>query len=301
LAELLNSATRLRQAGRLDAADKVILAYLAAAAALIAAFWSRLPEATELLALHAGGVALIIMAQQRPGRATWYLSHWYPLPFVAGCYREMSILIPAIRRTTADAWLADLDYRIWHANPTVWLERVQTPALTEILQLIYTMFVPVVLLVPWLLWRRRRYAEFRFCAFLISLGFLVSYIGYIIVPARGPRFYLEHFQHAPLRGLWLYDSLRALLDRLESAHYDCFPSGHVELTMLAWWSSLLLSKRLFWAYLAYTLCMIFATVYLRYHYTVDLLAGALVAVVLLLVAPAMYRKLSGKEDPVGSD
>ncbi len=64
------------------------------------------------------------------------------------------------------------------------------------------------------------------------------------------------------------------LDRLESVHYDCFPSGHTELTILAWWSSRMVSKRLFRVYLAYTPFIIFATVYLRYHYTVDLSGGS---------------------------
>jgi membrane-associated phospholipid phosphatase len=53
-------------------------------------------------------------------------------------------------------------------------------------------------------------------------------------------------------------------------------------------------------YLAYTLSIIFATVYLRYHYTVDLVAGALLAMALIAVGPMMYRKLSGKEDSIGA-
>ncbi len=72
----------------------------------------------------------------------------------------MAILIPAVRGAAADQWLADLDFSIWHANPTVWLERIQTPALTEFLQLVYTLFVPAVLLVPGLLWRKRRFRTF---------------------------------------------------------------------------------------------------------------------------------------------
>jgi membrane-associated phospholipid phosphatase len=212
----------------------------------------------------------------------------------------MAILIPAIRHGTADQWLADLDFAVWHANPTVWLERLQTPALTEFLQVIYTLFLPVVFLIPLLLWRQRRYTDFYYCAFLLTLGFLVSYAGYMIVPARGPRFFLQPLQHEPLRGGWLFHSLQAVLDRLESAHYDCFPSGHAELTILAWWTSRRVSKGLARVYFAYTLCIIFATVYLRYHYTVDLLGGAVVALVLMLAAPAVYRKLSG-EDLIGSD
>jgi membrane-associated phospholipid phosphatase len=147
------------------------------------------------------------------------------------------------------------------------------------------------MLVAFLLWWQRRYSEFQYYAFLIATGFVSSYVGYLIVPARGPRFFLEHLQHIPLLGEWLFSGMQHTLDRLESAHYDCFPSGHTELTMLAWWSSRALSKRLFGAYFAYTLSIIFATVYLRYHYTVDLLAGAVLAVFLLLAGPSIYRRL----------
>jgi membrane-associated phospholipid phosphatase len=204
----------------------------------------------------------------------------------------MALIIRAVRHTDADQGLADLDFRLWSANPTVWLERVHSPGLTEFLQIVYTLFVPAVLLVAFLLWKRGRSGEFQYYAFLIALGYLVSYIGYLIVPARGPRFLLKHLQHMPLQGLWLFQSMQTTLDRLESAHYDCFPSGHTELTILAWWSSRIVSKPLFLIYFAYTPLIIFATVYLRYHYTVDLIAGIAVATVLILFAPALYRKLS---------
>jgi len=296
----LSSAEAPNPGARFWAVDKLLLAYLAGTGALVVAYWNRLPEAPELLALHVGAAIAIVLASTRNGRVVRIFRHWYPLPLVGSCYKEMAILIPAVRGASADQWLADLDFSIWRANPTVWLERVQTPALTDFLQLVYTLFVPAVLLVPWLLWRKRRFADFRYCAFLISLGFLASYIGYIFVPARGPRFLLDHLQHSPLEGGWVVHVLRTTLDRLESAHYDCFPSGHVELTIIAWWSSRQISKRLAWLYLAYTLCIIFATVYLRYHYTVDLVAGALLATVLIAAGPMLYRQLSGREDSIGA-
>ena len=142
-----------------------------------------------------------------------------------------------------------------------------------------------------LLWYQRRYREFQYYAFLIAFGYLVSYVGYLLVPARGPRFLLRHLQHIPLQGLWLFRGMQDTLDRLESAHYDCFPSGHTELTILAWWSSRMVGNRLFWVYFAYTPSIIFATVYLRYHYSVDVLAGAIVATALILATPSIYRRL----------
>jgi membrane-associated phospholipid phosphatase len=293
LAEVLNPGARLW------AIDKLTLIYLAFTSLLIAFFWNRVPNSAELLAMHVAGAALIVLAARHKGRASWIFRHWYPLPYVALCYKEMAILIPAIRRSNADEWLASLDYRFWRVHPTVWLERIQSPLLTELLQLVYTLFVPIVLLIAWLMWKKCRYADFRYYAFLIALGFLASYIGYLIVPARGPRFFLRDLQHTPLRGLWLFRGMQSALDRLESAHYDCFPSGHTELTILAWWSSRQISSRLFWLYFSYTLGIIFATVYLRYHYTIDLVAGALLALVLVIGAPAIYQKLSGERDRVG--
>ncbi len=287
------------------AVDKICLWYLSGTTILLAAYWSQIPEAPWLLAVHILCAILIVLASRKKaspheGVAVWYFRNWYPLPLVSFSYKEMAILIPAVWGRSFDGLLADLDFAIWHANPTVWLERILTPWLTLPLQIIYTLFVPAVLFVPWLLWRKRCYPEFRYCAFLIALGYLVSYVGYLILPARGPRFLLDPLQHRPIGGGWLVEALRSTLDGLESAHYDCFPSGHTELTIIAWWISRWISPRLGYAYLVYTLCIIFATVYLRYHYTVDLFAAVGVAAVLLAKAPAMYRRLSGGEASIGT-
>jgi membrane-associated phospholipid phosphatase len=280
---------------RLWPVDKLILAYFAFAVTVILLWWQSLPAAPVLLLLHLGGTALLLAAVRYPGRVSYWFRNWYPVVYVGLCYKEMQILIPAVwRRQDADQWLADLDYSFWHANPTVWLERIQSPLFTEYLQIVYTLFVPAVLWIAFLLWKDRRHAEFQYYAFLIALGYLISYVGYLIVPARGPRFLLRDLQHVPLQGLWFFHTMQGGLDRLESVAYDCFPSGHTELTLLAWWSSRKLLAPLFWPYFAYTSSIIFATVYLRYHYTIDVFAGAAVAAILLLAGPSLYRKLNHK-------
>jgi membrane-associated phospholipid phosphatase len=276
--------------------DKIILAFLAATTAILIGWWNVIPEAPVLLAAHVAAVALLLIEIRRPNPTSWIFRNWYPLPYVASCYKEMAILIPPVRHGDSDRWLANLDFRLWGDNPTVWLERLQSPVLTEFLQVVYTLFVPAVLLVAFLIWRKGKAEEFQFYAFLIAAGFLASYLGYLAVPARGPRFLLKSLQHIPLQGLWLFHAMQHTLDKMESAHYDCFPSGHTELTILAWWGSRVLSKRIFLAYLAYTPTIIFATVYLRYHYTVDVMAGAVVAACLIAGASLVYRML--QERPV---
>jgi membrane-associated phospholipid phosphatase len=286
LAEILSPPDRFW------AVDKVVLSYLALTGALIVAYWNQVPAAGLWFTVHIVCALVVVAAVKRPGRVSLVFRHWYPLLYVSICYREMSVLIPAIRNTDADLWLAHLDYAFWHANPTVWLERIASRPLTEFLQIVYSLFIPAVISIALIFWLRRQYEAFRYYAFLIATGFLASYIGYFIVPARGPRFLLRDLQHAPLQGLWLFGLLQSALDRLESAAYDCFPSGHTELALLAWWGSRQLSSRVTKLYFAYALCIMFSTVYLRYHYTVDILAGAFLALILILSMPALYRKLS---------
>jgi membrane-associated phospholipid phosphatase len=311
MAEVLNSPPRSGEPAVLAAGwwpvDRLIVGYLSAAFLLVAVYFGRIPGAWWLLVVHAAAVASIVAAVRAhpvPGtpldKARTIFRYWYPLPYVASCYKTMAIFIPAIRGTDLDAQVARLDYRLWGANPTVWLERLYNPWLTEVLQLAYTLFVPCAMLIAALFWIMRRYPDFRFYAFVVSLGFLASYLGYLAVPVRGPRFFLPHLQHTELHGLWLFENMQRFLDRLESAHYDCFPSGHTELTMIAWWSSRRISMKLFAAYSVYTILIVFATIYLRYHYTIDVFAGAILAAILLAAAPGLYAAAGGRRQKAGS-
>ena len=160
------------------------------------------------------------------------------------------------------------------------------PRLTEFLQIVYTLFIPAVLFVACVLWRKGRIGEFQYYAFLIALGFLASYIGYLLVPARGPRFLLKHLQHVPLQGLWLFQghaiarwtAWNRPITTVFRAAIRNSPSWRGGAA--GWFRS-----GCFRVYFAYTPCIIFATVYLRYHYTVDVLAGAVLAVGLILSRP----------------
>ena len=193
--------------------DRLVLGHMLALSLLAAVYYQRITEAGAILTLYAAGALLIFafaVFPRLPGANIF--RHWYPLPYIFVSYRVTSLVIPAIwpsvRDLSIDARLAAWDHAIWGVHPTVWLERIQTPLLTELLQITYALFLPVVLSVAVILWVRKRMDEFRSYAFLLALGFLVSYVGYLIVPARGPRFFLDGLQTQSLVGLWLFGPLR---------------------------------------------------------------------------------------------
>ena len=276
---------------RFWAVDKLILTYFAFTTAMVLLWWGEVPHPAGLIVWQALLAILLVVQIKYPNPTTWLFRNWYPVIYVASCYKEMAAYLPLARHINYDQALADVDGRIWGIQPADWLYRFQSAGLTEYLQIVYTLFVPMAILPAFLLWRRRHYPDFRYLAFLIVLGYLASYVGYILVPARGPRILLKELENMPLQGMWLFHGMQNMLDKLESVAYDCFPSGHTELTIIAWWGSRMVSRRWFLAYSIYTPSIIFATVYLRYHYSVDVFAGALLAAILIAVSPSLYRRL----------
>src|SRR5215831_5872917 len=102
----------LKRDTRFWAVDKVILGYFSFAVAIILGWWGNIPDAPALLAANLIGGGLVIYQVKRPNATTWVFRHWYPLPWVGACYKEMALFIPAVRKTDADQALARLDYRI---------------------------------------------------------------------------------------------------------------------------------------------------------------------------------------------
>jgi membrane-associated phospholipid phosphatase len=304
------SPQSLRTRGSLTPADKTVVAYIAVIALLIIARAGHVEAWPWFLGAHVVGILVIIALAKSSraarvrvsrssasliDRALLFIHAWHPVATIPTTYMELSYLIPRIHPRDFDVELALLDYRIFGAHPTVWLERFTFPALTELLQLVYPMyyFLPIVLGV--VLWRSGEFERYFFWVFVIAFGFYLSYLGYFLVPAIGPRFLPEivQAQTKPLSGVYFYQLIRSALDRAEGITRDCFPSGHTEMTLLVLYYARRFHRPTFYWLLPIGVGIITSTVYLRYHYVVDVFAGVFLAIAVALVAERVYRGLGG--------
>jgi membrane-associated phospholipid phosphatase len=285
----------------LNPADKVVFSYLALIALLVLIFSFRIPSWGWLCAAHAVAISLVALISKldrplaaSPARPVVSFCHgWYPVVLMCFTYKELTYLIPRLHPHDFDSTLAAIDYRMLGVNPTVWLERVTWPPLTEVLQLTYSTYYFLPIILGAVLWRNTDREKFHFWVFVVVLGFYLSYLGYIAVPAVGPRFLssILEAQSKPLTGVWLFHSIRETLDNAEGFTRDCFPSGHTELTLLVLYYARKFHRRTFWWLLPFGIGIIVSTVYLRYHYVIDVIAGALIAVAIIIVAKPVYEKL----------
>jgi membrane-associated phospholipid phosphatase len=131
--------------------------------------------------------------------------------------------------------------------------------------------------------------DFDRAIFVLALGYYVSFIGYILFPAIGPRYTLTHLYSVPLEGSFLTDFVRESLDFLEHNKRDCMPSGHTQMVLIVLFLAHRYEKLLFYVFFPIICALIFSTVYLRYHYVIDLFVGVGLAMGCIVVGPRLYR------------
>jgi membrane-associated phospholipid phosphatase len=158
---------------------------------------------------------------------------------------------------------------------------------------------------------KKEILNFKFTAFAITLGFVLSYIGYFLVPAVGPRFTLHNFTttNIELPGLWLTNHLREIINSAEAVpagtpnpmevvQRDVFPSGHTQMTLIVMFLAYKFrTKSRYFFYIIGTL-LIIATVYLRYHYVTDLIGGLIFMILTMILAKIFFNywsKFNGEE------
>jgi len=251
-----------------------------------------------------GLVGVLACSAYRSGFKFLRFAHeWAAFPLVIFTYKQLYFIIsPLHQYRDYDAFLAAIDRWIFGCNPTQWLERFSNPFLTEILQIAYSLFYLLFIAVGLELYCRKELSEFRKFRFTMVYGFFLSYLGYFLLPAVGPRFTLHDFSRidSELPGLFLTSILRRFVDFCESippqvssavaqacAQRDVFPSGHTMMTLMVIIMAFRYRLRIRKVILALGILLIIGTVYLRYHYVIDIWAGAMLAIPCLLTSACL--------------
>jgi PAP2 superfamily. len=263
----------------------IALSLLNALFATVVRAWLLLVVSNVLL------VVLILFfaakAKTSSSRVVRYIRDWYPVPMILYVFKETWLMVHPIHPQDFDWLLIDIDRWIFGTDPTHWLMTFAHPVVTEILQISYACYYLILLSVFFELDLEKRHTEYFLGAFLVVYGFYLSYVGYFLLPAVGPRFTLHDFysMNSDLPGLWVSTTLRDIVNAGESipkgvsqavdfAQRDAFPSGHTQLTLVILYIAFTNRLRSRWVLLVVGSLLIVSTVYLRYHYVVDVIAGA---------------------------
>ena len=274
----------------LKPADVVTIAFLLFLTTLNLLFASRVPQWLLLTCMNFLAVAGIIWlartAETSPAPLKRQLHRWYLYVMIFLLYKEMYLMVRPIHPVDYDSVLISIDHALFGVNPTHWLLQFAHPLLTEVLQLGYSSYFLLCSIVGVDVFRTHSWKEFDTTVFMIVYGFYLSYLGYFLFPAVGPRFTLHSFAliSQELPGLIVTEPLRAFINWGESisgsmpnaiqyVQRDAFPSGHAQLSLILVYCAFHFKTPLRWLVAVLACLLIAGTIFLRYHYVIDVVAG----------------------------
>jgi len=250
-------------------------------------------------------IAVVLLAKKAESSESkvWKNIHfYYVVPLIFLSFKQVYALLDLTHSKDFDQLLISIDRFMFGTDPTVFLYQFANPFLTEILQIAYGTFfiLPIILGIEYQL--KHKTTEFNYIIFSVVFGFFLSYVGYFLLPAVGPRFTLHNFNttNLELPGLFLTNFLRELvnvgesipkgtLNPIDIVQRDVFPSGHTQMTLIVMYLAVKLKSKNKIFFLINGILLIIATVYLRYHYVIDLIGGLIFMITTMVIGKYFFN------------
>lgn len=284
--------------------DWVMIGYFAVVTGVVVASWNQMRRPELFMLCHAGVVAVVLAAtwaHRRFDNAVTRLAHYWMcglVIFVA--FREIHYLVPAVRPWAGrpfDWALLALDEQLF-GDVEALSRTLASRTAADVLAVFYALFYPLPVAFFVVLHVRGKWTEFRRATTVVFFGWFLSYLAYIVVPAQGPHLVTDGPRAPELDGVlcakWLYDTL----GRMELEMPDAFPSGHTLVTVLVLWMAWRYARDWFGWLLPVGIGIIAGTVYLRYHYVIDLVVGLLLVPISVWLGDLLVDGLEGAERTV---
>ena len=194
---------------------------------------------------------------------------------------QLREILPAVSPWYVDDRIFAFDMSVFGLEPSVWFDRFVTPRTTEWFAFFYFLYflILAVHVLP-MMAQRDEVLISRFGVGILML-FMTAHLLYMAVPGWGPYWYLKGtFQHDLQGGLFW----RLVVETVDAggAQKDIFPSLHTAApTFMALFSIRhrhLVPFRYTWPVISFLATqMILATMFLRWHYLADVVAGLALA------------------------
>ncbi len=192
--------------------------------------------------------------------------------------------------TPLDERLMTWDERIFGYQPALkFSERLNGAFFSELMFMGYFSYYLMPLAVLWGISKlpAQKMEEFGFV--LIS-SFLVYYLFFILMPAHGPQFYFEPPANQ-IEAQGIFGKIIKVIQANGEAPTAAFPSSHVGISwlVLLW---LYYNRRSFISVLMpFVILLMMATVYIKAHYFVDVVAGVATAPLVYIASLSLYKLL----------
>lgn len=243
-------------------------------------------------------VAFFYFVKKKP---FWKYLYWLrdvmPFLFCIAIYTNLHDTIHFVNPHDIHDKLIAIDQAIFGVQPVIWAQQFYHPWLTQYFSISYmNYFIIAVIVVVYLLITKQN-LEMRQVLLGTILCFYFGYVLYIIFPAAPPRLTLSDQFVRSFGGGWLGAAQVKLVSISSSSSRAAFPSLHCAVTLISLMYAFKLVRKLFYILLIPGISLVLATIYLRHHYVIDILAGFALSIFTYYTAPyvaAWWENFRGK-------
>jgi len=277
--------------------DYTIISYLIILAILTIIFhhnviqWRIYPVVHFLLIFLI--LELIRWSNNHSSKILHFLRTFYPALGLGFFWTELNNLITMIFPYWANDFVVNLDLAIFRVHPTVWVQNIFTPWLTELMNFFYAFyyfFIPIGALT--LYCRGRKQETFDFL-FLVFFTYCTVFLTFLFFPAEGPWIILKDLHTIQPRG-GFFLRLNQFIQGRGSIKGGCFPSSHVAAAYTLLWASFKYQWKVGLFLFPFVFGMATATVYCQYHHAVDALSGMILGTLLYWIGILILERWNKK-------
>ena len=258
-------------------------------------FWGGIVRLIVTMILMGG---FFVFIKKKPlWKYTFWLRDVMPFLFCIAIYTNLHDTIHFVNPHDIHWTLIKIEKWIFGVQPVLWAQKFYHPWLTDYFSLAYMNYFYIAGAVVLYLLLKKDYINMRKVLLGTILTFYFGYFLYILFPAAPPRLVLANQFVRDFGGGWITATQTKIVQIGARDARAAFPSLHGAVTLISLMYAFKYSKKLFVFLLIPGISLILATIYLRHHYVVDLLAGFILAVFTYFVSPAIdrwYKRLQGK-------
>ena len=270
--------------------DYINLAFYLFMLTLVLININKVPLSKVMLLMYLSIIAgtLFLVANEHLNSLFRFLRFFYPYIFIGFVFESLGFIVPFINPHNKDQILINIDRYILGKDAALIFNVFNIKGVVDYLQISYLAYYVLPIVIILYLYKKNKIKRLSYTLFALSLGYYISYLGYIFLPAIGPRYTLNYLTHIPLQGGAVFKTVHPILNSLEHIKQDCFPSGHTEISLLVFllfWDE---NKKIALLILPIVLSLILATLVLRYHYFADVISGVIIAFFVYFISKAIF-------------
>jgi membrane-associated phospholipid phosphatase len=294
--------------------DYATQAYMALVALMVLVFHNgTVPHWPWIVGAHLLGLVLVhgliqACGGERPAEPLGFLRHFYPLFVYFWFFAECGWLNRMFFKEYLDPLAIRWDQALFGCQPSIlFMKKAPYLLVSELFYAAYFSYYLMIFGVGIALYRRNRDQFFHYLS-VVSFVFYICYASYIALPIVGPRVFFHDvpgytlpqeldalapdpsYPAAVQTGPFF--QLMAFIYRVFEAPGAAFPSSHVAIALCTVYFSFNYLRRIRYPHLVLAILLCFATVYCRYHYAVDVLAGIVTVLLLVPIANRLYFRFS---------